>query len=95
MSHANRSEEPAVQAIYVTTDKQRLAFGVVDAVDDLQSRLAALRAVGQLAANDSGSDHLPQLRRGDLAMLIGVLGSDLEAHCTKARDAAALAAKAS
>lgn len=93
MSQANRSELPAIKAIYVTTDKQRLAFGVVDAVDDLHSRLAALRAVGQLAANDTGAESLPQLRRGDLAMLIGVLGSDLEAHCAKARDAAALAAK--
>lgn len=93
MSQANQSKKHAVKAIYVTTEKQRLAFGVVDAVDDLHSRLAALRAVGQLAANDSGPENLPQLRRGDLAMLIGVLGSDLEAHCAKARDVAALAAK--
>lgn len=94
MSEANPHEEPAVAAVYVTTDRQRLAFCVVDAVDDLHSRLAALRAVGQLAANDAGPDTLPELRRGDLVTLIGVLSSDLEAYCLRARTAAVLAAKA-
>lgn len=75
-------------------DQRRLAFNVLDAVDDVRHGLGALRAVRQLAANDAGPDGLVQLQRQDLDALIGMISADLEARCAKARAAADLVAKA-
>ncbi|MFI5447574.1 hypothetical protein [Polaromonas sp. UC242_47] len=95
MNKAVSFDQPTVQAIHVTTEQQRRAFRVVDAVDELHNQLGALRAVQQLTTNDkAGSlENLPQLQRGDLATLLSVVSADLEAHCAKAREAATRAAK--
>ncbi|OYZ76081.1 MULTISPECIES: hypothetical protein [unclassified Polaromonas] len=96
MNKASSPDQPAVQAIHVTTESQRQAFRVVDAIDELQSQLGALRAIHQLTSNEGrGSEEsLPQLQRRDLAMLLSVVSADLEARCAKARAAAAEVAKA-
>lgn len=88
------NHQPAVQAIYVTTEPQRRAFLAVDAVDDLHRQLGAYRALEQLTTKDkSGSDEgLVQLQRSDLATLLAVLNDNLEAWCVKAREAAFLSA---
>ncbi|MFI5443645.1 hypothetical protein [Polaromonas sp. UC242_47] len=72
MNKAVSFDQPTVQAIHVTTEQQRRAFRVVDAVDELHNQLGALRAVQQLTTNDkAGSlENLPQLQRGDLATLL-------------------------
>jgi hypothetical protein len=90
MTKATPFDQPAVQAIFVTTDAQRRAFRVVDAVDDLESSLGAYRAVQQLANNErlDGDEYLPQLKRGDLAMLLRVLNTNLETRCAHVREAA-------
>ncbi|QDL53130.1 hypothetical protein [Rhodoferax aquaticus] len=78
-----------VSAIYINQNQQHPAFDVVDAVDALSDQLGAFRAVAQLADSDrNGGEGLPQLQRGDLAKLIMVLNSDLEAHVNKVRGAA-------
>lgn len=84
----------AVKAVYVTTDTQRRAFRVVDAVDDLSADLGAFRAVESLAMNEKigGEDCLPQLKRRELATLLNVLTNNLEAHCAAAREAAVVSA---
>lgn len=90
------SKEPArVPAIHVTTDTQRRAYAVVDAVDNLDTQLGALRAVECLAINEKigSEEYLPQLRRSDLAVLLSVLTSNLETHCAHAREAAVISAK--
>jgi hypothetical protein len=92
MSHATPTDSDDTPP--ANAEQKRLAFNVVDAVDNLHGGLGALRAVQQLAATDAGPDSLVKLQRSDLAALIGVISSDLEAHCVKARDAAALAATA-
>lgn len=88
-------DDPPFKAIYVTTDAQRRAFAVVDAIDELQTQLGAYRAVEQLTKNDKldREESLAPLQRSDLAMLLGVLNANLEAHCAKAREAAVIAAK--
>jgi hypothetical protein len=91
MSHATPTDSN--ETTQGATEQKRLAFNVVDAVDNLHAGLGALRAMQQLAAND-GPGGMLQLPRQDLAALLGVISSDLEAHCVKARAAAALAAHA-
>jgi hypothetical protein len=90
-----KTQPKAVQAIYVNTDAQRAAYRVVDAVDDIDSHLGALRAVECLVVNEKigSEEYLPQLRRSDLAMLLSVLTSNLETHCAFAREAAVISAK--
>ena len=87
MNQNSQSHVPAsIPAVYMDTKSQHQAFGVVDAVDDLHDQLSALRAVAQLAESENHSaDGLPQLRRGDLAKLLSVIGSDLETHCHRVR----------
>lgn len=89
------NDEPAVKAIYVSTEAQRRAFAVVDAVDELQRQFGAHRALERLTMNNKpGSEEsLAQLQRADLAMLLGVLNDNLQAHCARAREAAVLSAK--
>jgi hypothetical protein len=92
-----KKQPKAVQAIYDTlsTEQQRRAFAVVDAVDHLDSQLGALRAVECLVINEKlvSEEYMPQLKRGDLAMLLSVLTSNLETHCAYAREAAVICAK--
>ncbi|MBK1683402.1 hypothetical protein [Rhodoferax fermentans] len=85
----------SVQAIYPSTRQQRAAYSVVDAVDDLDAQLGALRAVECLAINEKvgSEEYLPQLKREDLAMLLSVLTSNLQTHCATAREAAVASAK--
>ena len=88
-------DEPAVKAVYVSTDVQRRAYQVVDAVDELQRQLGAYRALAQLTGNNlAGSpESLAQLQRGDLAVLLAVLNANTEAACARVREAAVTAAK--
>lgn len=85
----------AVKAIHVTTDTQRRAYAVVDAVDNLDTQLSALRAVECLAINEQlgSEEYLPQLKRSDLAVLLSVLTTNLETHAARAREAAVKSAK--
>lgn len=95
MNNAHPIDEPTVQAIYVTTEQQRRAFRVVDAIDELHSQLGALRALQQLTSKEQrdSPESLGHLRRSDLAMLLSMLSASLEAHCAKAREAAVLCSK--
>lgn len=85
----------AVQAVYVRTEAQDLAYKAADAVGSIQVQLGALRAVESLARNElaASEEYLPQLKRDDLAVLLSVLTSNLDAHCTLARAAALACAK--
>lgn len=91
----NTQHLKAVKAIYPSTDNQRAAFAVVDAVDHLDSQLGALRALECLVFNEQvgSEEYLPQLRRSDLGTLLSVLTSNLEQHCAFARKAAVISAK--
>lgn len=88
-------KKTVVQAIHVKSSEQINAYRVVDAVDDIDSHLGALRAVECLVINEKigSEEYLPQLKRGDLAMLLSVLTSNLETHCAFAREAAVISAK--
>ncbi len=88
-------DQSPVQAIYVTTAAQRSAYAVVDAIDELQHQLGAYRALQALAMNNlaDSPESLEQLRRVDLAVLLGVLNANLEAVCARAREAAVSSAK--
>ena len=78
----------------MSTEQQRRAFQVVDAVDNLESQLGAYRAVEQLAGNEklTCDEGLPQLRRSDLAKLLSVLNDNLQDYSIKAREAALFSA---
>lgn len=95
MNKATPLDQPTVQAIHVTTEAQRRAFRVVDAIDDLHSQLGAYRSIEQLMARERrGSDEsVAPLWRRDLVALLSVLNTNFEAHCVKALEAAVLSAK--
>ena len=89
------SDPPVVLAVRVYTEQQRSAYAVVDALDALEHQLGACRALQQLTAINgaSGAESLEQVRRSDLAMLLGVVNASLEAGLARAREAAVSAAK--
>ena len=98
MHHFHNPDQPAVQAIYVQTDAQRKAYAVVDALDALEHQLGACRALQQLTAINGASgaeslERLEQVKRSDLAMLLGVVNASLEAGLARAREAAVSSAK--
>lgn len=98
MSQVNQQSGPAVvPAIYINTEQQRRAFQVLDAVDELDCRLGAYRAVAQLAQVEhmTADESLPQLRRGDFAALLNVLNSDISIQSAKLRTAAMFSASGS
>ena len=82
--------EQTVQALYPTSDAQRSAYAVVDAVDELQHQLGAYRALAALAGSDKriNPESLEQLQRSDLAVLLAVLNANMEAACARVREAA-------
>lgn len=86
---------PAVKAVHVTTDSQRRAWAVADAISDLQSHLRPYRAIEALTLNEKlGSEEsIGSLQRSDLAMLLCVLNTNVEQRCAEAREAAVLATK--
>ena len=86
MNQTDTGAGQRVPALYMSSECQHPAFEVVDALDNLQGRLGAFRAVAQLADSERHADDgLPQVRRGDLAQLILVLSSDLELHVSQVR----------
>ena len=82
-------------AIRVRTDAQRSAYAVVDALDELDRQLGAYRALAALATVNlaDSPESLAQLQRSDLAVLLGVLNANLEAHCARVREAAVSSAR--
>ena len=89
------SDPPVVLAVRVYTEQQRSAYAVVDALDALEHQMGAYRALQQLTAinSASGAESLEQVRRSDLAMLLGVVNASLEAGLARAREAAVSSAK--
>jgi hypothetical protein len=62
-------------------------LAAVDALDHVHAQLGALRAIESLTMNAKvGSEEdLPMLRRGDLAMLLCLVTTSIEATCTSTR----------
>lgn len=92
------SDPPVVLAVRVYTEQQRSAYAVVDALDALEHQLGACRALQQLTAINGASgaeslERLEQVKRSDLAMLLGVVNASLEAGLARAREAAVSSAK--
>jgi hypothetical protein len=89
------SDPPVVLAVRVHTEAQRSAYRVVDALDELQHQLGAYRALAQLTMNNlaGSTESLEQLQRADLAVLLGVINANTEAHVARVREAAVHATK--
>ncbi len=96
MGKAKLKQPRLVKSIHVSTDAQRRAWAVVDAVSELQEHLRPYRAIEALTRNEKpGSEEsIDLLQRSDLAMLLCVLTSNVEQRCAAANEAAVVCAKA-
>jgi hypothetical protein len=67
--------------------KPAATIAAVDALDHVQAQLGALRAIESLTMNSKagGEEDLPLLRRGDLAMLLCLVTTSIEATCASTR----------